>query len=42
MQGSDGRMARHTDDLGQGAPLDVGPLDLVFLEAALAADLIAA
>ena len=27
---------------GRGAPLDLGPLDLVFLEAALAADLITA
>ena len=33
---------RLADDRGQGAPLELGPLDLVFGEAALAANLITA
>ena len=34
--------AQLADDGGRGAPLDLGPLDLVFGEAALAPDLITA
>ena len=35
-------MARHADGGARGAPLGLGSLDLVFGEAALAADLITA
>ena len=35
-------VARLADNGGRGAPLELGPLDLVFREAALAADLITA
>ena len=40
MQGSAWTTARHADGGARGAPLDLGVLELVFGEAALAADLI--
>ena len=39
-RGAPGRQLGKRPAAGQGASLDLGPLDLVFLEAALAADLI--
>ena len=42
MQGSALMRARHVEGRGRSAPLNFGSLDLVFLEAALAADLIMA
>ena len=42
IQGSAQTAARQADSAGRGASLDLGPLHLVFLEAAIAADLITA
>ena len=41
-RGAPGRLHGKQTAAGWGAPLDLGPLDLVSLEAALAADLITA